>query len=476
MTTASIAAQRSWLVAVAAALASGVLLWAASPAGWTGWLAWVALVPAAAVAFGNPRSRMGRLALPLAFGISLELQLVPALPFGLAENQWADDPVVPIMVAGSPVLVVALVAVPLVTLALYALRFPFLGAPGVLAGALGWTALDLVRTKFDPAGLFGQLYATQAGAPVSDVAALGGPWLLTFAIAAANLALASPPTRRALAALVFAAGIAVAAVLAVPEPGPSTVEVAAVQPGFDTAEFDRPLLRFHRQRRYAESAQVLVRELQRPTRRAAGRAAIVVWPEAVVWVPPDGTPLPGELGATLVVPFFLPGPAHGGAVALRGDGTLSRREPKHRPMWFVGEKGGNRRGPPRPLGSIGTMLGVDTQDAAVARALAAAGARVLTSSTHDWQQLAPYHRAHEQIASAAVGRPLVRADWRYGSAVFDRGALRADAGPDQRSAVVVGLVSAPHDTPYVRIGDVFGWAAVAGAGLLLLLRLRASAG
>ena len=474
MTTASISTQRRWAAALLAALASGALLWAASPAGLSGWLAWVALVPAAAVAFEYPRTRPGRLALPLALGVSLELQLVPALPFGLAENQWAGDPFLPIMVAGSPVLFVALVAVPFFTFLLYALRFPFLGPPGVLAGALGWTALEVLRTKLDPGGLFGQLYATQHDAPVSDVAALGGPWLLTFAIVLAGLGLAA----RRPAPVAAAAALTIAAVLAVPEPSAPRIGVAAVQPGYDTAEFDRPLLRFHRERRYAESARALVRDLEPLTRRAAEEASVVAWPEAVVWVPPARVELPAGLDATLVVPFFLPRPAHGGAVALEPAGTLSRPEPKHRPMWFVGEDGGNREGPPRPLDGVGTMLGVDSQDAAVARELAAAGARILTSSTHDWEQLAPYHRAHERIVSVAVGRPLVRADWRYGSAVFDRGAARADAGLAKRRVVTAALVSEPHDTPYVRIGDAFGWTAVAAAGLLLLngLRLRASGG
>lgn len=450
MTTASIRFERSqWGLAVAGALASGLLLWAASPAVGLSWVAWVALVPAALAP--------GRLALPLAFGIALELMLVPALPFGLAENQWADEPVVPVMVGGSPVLVVALVIVPLVVAALYVLRFPYLGTRSVIAGAIGWTALDVLRTNLDPGGLFGELYATQQDTPLADVAALGGPWLLTFTIVLANLSLAQ---RRV---PVLAAAIGVAAVLAIPEPGRGTFTVAAVQPGYDTAEFDRPILRFHRERRYAESARLIVRDLRRPG------AELVVWPEAAVWIPP--TELELDVTGPVVVPFFLPGPAESGAVVFGADGP-SRIEPKHRPMWFVGEHGDP--GPARPIGDVGVMLGVDSQDAGVARELAAAGARILTSSTHDWEQLAPYHRAHERIASAAVGRPLVRADWRYGSAVIDRGALRADAGLARSRTVVIAAVTAPYDTPYVHIGDTLAWVALAGAGLLLIRRLATS--
>lgn len=444
-------------LAIAAALASGILLWVASPSVGLGWLAWVALVPAAAVG--------GRLALPLALGVSLELQLVPALPFGLAENQWADEPLVPIMVNDSPVLAAALVAIPLVTLVLYAVRFPFFGAPGILTGAIGWTALDVVRTKLDPGGLWGPLFLTQHDTAAADVAAVGGPWLLTFAIAAVNLALARG-MRPGAAALALASALVAGSALAVAGPGRATRMVAAVQPGYDTAQYELPLLQNHRRKRYEAAAHDLIGDLAPLTREAARRGArLVVWPEAVVWVDPRGTEsvrrslgaLARETGAALVVPYFLPGPAYGAAVVVRPDGTISRPEPKHRPMWFVGEHGG---GDPRAVGDLGLMLGVDNQDPGTAQAL---GAAMLTSSTHDWEQLAPQQRAFSRLSSVALGRPLVRADWRYGSAVFDRGEVLADAGDGRR--IVVAQVGAPATTPYARTGDAPAWVAL---GLTLL--------
>jgi apolipoprotein N-acyltransferase len=468
MTTASIVPERRRsAVPIAAALVSGVLLWAASPAVGLGWLAWVAIVPAAAVG--------GRLALPLAYGISLELLLVSALPFGLAEDQWADDPVVPIMVGDSPVLAVALVAVPLVTLLLYALRFPFFGTSGILAGAVGWTALDVIRTKLDPGGLWGPLFLTQHDTVAADVAAVGGPWLLTFAIVAVNLALARG-RRRGAAAVVLAAALVTGSALAVPGPERGTRVVAAVQPGYDTAQYELPLLRNHREKRYEAAAQDLIGDLAPLTREAARRGAdLVVWPEAVLWVDPREIAivrrslerLARETRAAIVVPYFLPGPAHGAALVVGADGTLSRPEPKHRPMWFVGEHGGNRTGDPRPVGELGLMLGVDNQDPGIARALAAAGADVLVVSEHDWEELAPQQRAFSRLASVALGRPLVRADWRYGSAIFDRGELRGEA--DASRTVVVAAVGPPATTPYTRIGDLLAWAA-------LVLTLLASAG
>jgi apolipoprotein N-acyltransferase len=153
-------------------------------------------------------------------------------------------------------------------------------------------------------------------------------------------------------------------------------------------------------------------------------------------------------------------------------------------MWFLGEQGGNRV-PPRPVetrvGTLGTMLGVDNQDARVARELAAAGAGLIASSTHDWKQLAPQQRAFTQIHAVAVGRPILRADWRNGSFVVDGdGEIRADAGGATRRTVLVADVRpGSGETLYVRMGDVLGWAAVAGALAVAgaaLLRRRATSG
>ena len=67
------------------------------------WLAWFALVPVAVAAALAPTARLARAAVPLAYAIYLELLLVPALPFGIAEDQWGDPPV-PLLIGDSPVL------------------------------------------------------------------------------------------------------------------------------------------------------------------------------------------------------------------------------------------------------------------------------------------------------------------------------------------------------------------------------------
>jgi hypothetical protein len=76
---------------------------------------------------------------------------------------------------------------------------------------------------------------------------------------------------------------------------------------------------------------------------------------------------------------------------------------------------------------------VDNQDPGVQRALVAAGAESLASSTHEWEQLARPQQAFSQLHAAAHAVPVVRADWRYGSAVYDAGAREvANAGFDKR--------------------------------------------
>ncbi|MGH2992803.1 MAG: nitrilase-related carbon-nitrogen hydrolase, partial [Solirubrobacterales bacterium] len=123
---------------------------------------------------------------------------------------------------------------------------------------------------------------------------------------------------------------------------------------------------------------------------------------------------------------------------------------------------------PRPLRAagtrLGTLLGVDVQDPNLPRLLAAGDAEVIASSTHDWRQLAIQHRALAALGAEASGVPVVRADWRYGSAIYDReGETIADAGEDRRRTVVAAELKAGSPTPYARLGDAVGWVSLGAA-------------
>lgn len=479
--------------AVGAAALSALGLWAASPAVGLGWLAWPALVPAALCAVGYGGRRAGRLAVPLAYALYLELLLVPALPFGLAEGQWGDPP--PLLIGGTPVFFVGLVAIPLFGALLYALRFgePWLAGLGgrtgaaaiVVVPAAAWTALDFARSALDPGGVWGPLFVTQHDTQGAALGALGGPWLITFAIvalayatAAAIIRFAAERPRRVVTAqgalLTVIVAIGVGAPAAAQE-GKRQLRVAAVQPGYDTAEEGRPELRYFRPGTYDLAAIDTIADLAPLTRRAARRGAeVTVWPEAAIWVDPRGdrtvegalTRLADLTGTAIVVPFFLPEKSQGATVIVTPGHGLGRTQPKQRPMWFLGEDGGNRRSPePAPTGplSAGTLLGVDNQAPGIARSLVAEGADLLASSTHDWEQMATHQLALSRFHARVTSAPLVRADWRYRSAIIDRdGNVVASTGEGMSRGIAVGSVQlAGEPSPYVRIGDLLGWIAVA---------------
>jgi apolipoprotein N-acyltransferase len=481
---------------VGAAAATALLLWVASPAVGVGWLAWVALVPAATAALALEGTLRGRAVVPLAYGLYLETQFVPALPFGIAERQWGSPPL-PILVRGSPVVFAALVAVPLVALLLYALRFPQpLDRPRpaalVLVPAAAWTGLDFLRVKLDPSGLWGPLFLTQHELPTAPPAALGGPWLLTLLIVASAWALAALALRRpralasaaAVGLVVVALALASAGLRSTPRGDPVTVGV--VQPGYDTSEYDEyePARFFDARLRDRERATLaLVADLGELTREAAARGAeLVLWPEAVAWVDPRDNErvrralaeLVLETRVALAVPTFVE--PESGVVGFRREAEPTELRPKHRPMWFLGERTFEAEAGPKELGPVafGTMLGVDNQDPASARGLARLGAELLGSATHDWRELAPQQRAYAQLHAATLRLPVARADWRYGSALWDAsGRIVADAGLDRERTVLVAAVEPGGPaTPYERLGDVVAWTSAAATLALLALGIR----
>jgi apolipoprotein N-acyltransferase len=479
--------------AIAAGLAGGVLLWLASPAVGLGWLAWIALVPPAAVAISDPTGRAGRLAVPLAYTVALELLLVPALPFGLADGQFGELPA-PLFIDGSPVLLVALLLVPLFGLLLWAVRF---GQPWIVVAlpVVAWAGLDFLRVKLDPGASWGPLFLTQHDLPTASLAALGGAPAVTLAIALVGYTTALALVRRtrgagvALAAVVAAVAVATFVGDRVRGDGGDTVTVAAVQPGEHSAADDVfPFQRFA-PGSYELAASDVIADLTPLTEEAAARGAeVVAWPEAMAYVDPTQVPaaraelleLARRTGAAIVVPYFIRADRQGEAVVVSPAGEISEPLPKQRPRWFWDEDGGNRVAP-RTVDvagiTIGTLLGVDNEDLSVARRLADAGADLLVSSTHDWRELAVMQRAFSHVAAAAIGIPVVRADWRYGSAVIDADGTDAAAPSTAKSrrVVVADVRVRSGSTPYMVLGDTVGWLCAAVGLVLWLIALTRSA-
>ena len=110
------------------------------------------------------------------------------------------------MIGDSPVVFVAAIAVPAFACVLYAIRF---GEPWgadrlpqhlqplalVAIPASAFAALDFIRVSVDPGGLWGPLFLSQHASDSAALAALGGPWLVSFAIAAVGYAIAQLSSR-----------------------------------------------------------------------------------------------------------------------------------------------------------------------------------------------------------------------------------------------------------------------------------------
>jgi apolipoprotein N-acyltransferase len=489
--------------ALAAIAASGIGLWLASPSVGLGWLAWVAIVPVAIIVLEEPDERPvgARFVVPAAYLLWLELALIPDLPPGIAEDQWGD-PVIP-LIADTPAPFVAVFVLPALALVLALIGFglpwaahrlpgPLRALAAVAVPALAWTALEVIEIRTLPGGWWATVAAGQATTPGGRLAALGGPYLITLAIVAVNYALALAIVRRsgatAIGATVLVAAVAAAAAfapVATRDAGEELV-VAAVQPGYDTAE-DVPATRAFGRRHYVRAALEIADDLEPLTQQAAAAGArLIVWPEATVWVDPSTPPvrrrlseLAEETQAAIVVSIFRPGPATSAVLVVGSDGSLSEPVPKQRPMWYLGERG-RGAGPARSIAAagtrIGTMPGVDNEDPAVARELVADGARVLVSVTHDWEQLAIQQRAFAALDALATGVPLVRSDWRFGSGIWAADGTRLTGDSVGRERQVLTATVAPgRPTPYVSTGDIVGDGALIAMLLLpAALAMRAA--
>ena len=107
-----------------------------------------------------------------------------------------------------------------------------------------------------------------------------------------------------------------------------------MQPGYDTAQFELPVLRNFRQPGRDDELGTLdlIADLTPLTEQAAAAGAtLVVWPEATGWTDPFATEstqralreLVARTGTTLVVPYFLRARAHGATVIVSRDGTMN---------------------------------------------------------------------------------------------------------------------------------------------------------
>jgi apolipoprotein N-acyltransferase len=480
-----------------AALAAGALPALAFPAANLEFLGWIGLVPGLALMQAAP-SRREAAVRGWWFGAGYLL----ANMYWLAPN------------LGPGLLLVAIVIGFLWTavgLAVWGLTRPPV-SPRRAAAALvvvpsSWLVTEWIRSWQGIGGPWAVLGASQWQHPaILALAAVGGIWLVTFALVAANTGvLLAITARSAPARLVGAAGLLVAVLagpvafaLTAPPPVTGHITVALVQPGMEP------------------TAATRLAENERLTTSVANRADLIVWGEssvgydlashaallasverasrsagADVLVSEDaentagahfkqalivtGTGTGGSYTKTRLVPF-------GEYIPLRSVlGWLSKIS-KAAAQNVVTGTGAHvlRAGIPRsrPL-TFGVLICFESAFPDMSRVDTDHGAQVIFYQTSDstfQSSWAPaQHAALGALRAAETGRPVAQAALTGDSAAFDdRGRLLAWAGTSYRGVVLVRLAlpASSARTLYDRLGDYVPWTATAIAGLAALLGLR----
>ncbi|MFJ7989805.1 apolipoprotein N-acyltransferase [Streptomyces sp. NPDC096351] len=388
------------------------------------------------------------------------------------------------------------------------------GTPSALRAAValvavpsGWLLIELVRSWEGLGGPWGLLGASQWQVPAAlRLASVGGVWLVTLLVVAANTAVAllvAAPGLRAVGVAGIAGCALVAGTAAWGVGAPrvtGTVRVALVQPGVfggaDGAErrFDR--------------AEELTRSL------AGQRLDLVVWGESGVGADPAGRPdlaarltaLSREVGAPLLVnvdarrsdrpgiyksavlvgpagptgqrydkmrlvPFGEYVPARGvlGWVTSFGKAAAEDRRRGTEPvvMTLPAPAGGD--GTPPPL--VGPLICFESAFPDMSRRLVrdGAGLLVVQSATSTFQDSwAPaQHASLAALRAAETGRPVAHATLTGVSAAYGPDGRRIGPvlGTDASAAAVRELPLSDATTGYVRWGDwpLYGALAVVGA-------------
>ena len=369
-----------------------------------------------------------------------------------------------------------------------------------------WLVTEWIRSWQGLGGPWAVLGASQWQHPaILALAAVGGVWLVTFALVAANTGvLLAITARSAPARLAGAAGVLVAALAGplafaatAPPPVSRHITVALVQPG-------------------TEPTAARLADSERLSASVAGRADLIVWGEssvgydladrpallasverasrsagADVLVSQDAlnkagahikqalvvtsTGTGGSYTKTRLVPFgeYIPfrsvlgwlskisKAAAQNVVAGNGAHVLTAAIPRSRPLTF------------------GVLICFESAFPDMSRVDTDHGAQVIlyqTSDTTFESSWAPaQHAALGALRAAETGRPVAQAALTGDSAAFDdRGRLLAWAGTSYRGVLLVRLAlpASSARTLYDRLGDYVPWTATAIAGLAALTGLR----
>lgn len=364
--------------------------------------------------------------------------------------------------------------------------------------AAAMVTLEWLRAA-TPLGLGGTLALTQYARPeILQVAAVGGPWAVTFLVVLVNAAVAAGIVERRSGM----AGFAIALVLVAGAVGSrrvredvagTSVSVTLVQHGQPSPEDADEILPDRRDtaaliRRgdFVGSSRRYLAELVDGTEKAhehpgRGSLDLVVWPESTLQADPRWTPElrdPIEAAArrwdaAVVVPFFSPSigaTPHYDMLGVWGRtgellGTYRKRHASYAAEYVAGKKEAptfalDRRASVR----LGAMICFDLDFLDVTRDLVLAGANLIAVPSDDgYAAIGRWHYAYLALQSAMHGVPLFKADTALGSAATGpRGELvvRPEGdGATPRRLATVSTVRAPEHagTFYTRHGDWLAW-------------------
>jgi apolipoprotein N-acyltransferase len=360
-----------------------------------------------------------------------------------------------------------------------------------------WLVTEWIRSWQALGGPWAVFGASQWQHPaILALAAIGGVWLISFALVAANtgLLLALLPGARAAARLVGVAGVLVALfagpvafALTAPSPVARRVTIALVQPGIVSTNAGRMA---------AE---------ERLTAAVAGRADLFVWGETSVgyYLPDSPTRLAAlerlsrSAGAQIIVDQNAASPSNVdskqalliASSGIKGRYIKSRLVPFGEYIPFRSVLGwltkiskaaaqNDITGPGahvmtatmpggRPL-TIGVLICFESAFPDMSRVDTDHGAQVIIYQTSDttfqssWEPA--QHAALDALRAAETGRPVVQAALTGDSVAFDdRGRLLAWVGTSYRGVLLVHLELPPASarTFYDESGDYVPWTAVA---------------
>jgi apolipoprotein N-acyltransferase len=469
-----------------AALAAGALPVLAFPAPDLAFLAWFGLVPGLLIMRASPSAREAAVR-GWWFGAG----------FIFAAHYWLLPNIGPGLLLVAVVLGALWIPVAVSTWVL--LRRPVTATRALAALVVVpsyWLVIEWVRSWQGFGGPWALLGASQWQHPaVLALAAVGGVWLVSFAIVAANigivvlLAAARTPVRAlgaAAAVTVAAAGPAAFALTPVPHPA-RFMTVTLVQPGVE----HNPLLRVDASERLSgalggrnpdlivwgessiaydlrraprllgrlealsatDGAQILASQDSRTPTGGKSKVAVLVGPGGVVAtytksrLVPFGEYIPfrQQLGwltkiSRAAAVNMIPGP---GAKVLQ-----------------VTTRGGQRV-------TVGVLICFESAFPDMSRADARRGAELIVYQTSDstfQQSWAPaQHASLGALRAAETGRPVVQAALTGDTVAYDtQGRLLASMTTAQRGLLTVrlGLTPAPVLTPFDRYGDVVPWTAI----------------